>query len=85
VAVGLPAILSWNASNGATSYRLQVSSNPGFTGIVFDSNSLPNPINSTSYAVSSAYLTAGLTYYWRVSAANNAGSNGYSAFRTFQP
>jgi hypothetical protein len=86
-AVGLPAILSWNAANGATTYRLQVSTNIGFTalGIVFDSNNLSNPINSTSYAVSSAYLTAGITYYWRVSAANNTGTSIFSAIRNFQP
>lgn len=84
-ALGLPDTLIWNASNGATSYRLQVSSNPGFTAIVFDSSNLPNPINSTSEVVSSANLTAGTTYYWRVSASNNAGTSGYSATWRFQP
>ena len=85
--IGLPSTLTWGTCNGATTYRLQVSTNVGFTvaGIVFDSNNLPNPINTTSYAVSSTYLTLGITYYWRVSAINTAGTSANSAVRNFVP
>jgi hypothetical protein len=81
--VGLPATLSWSTANGAVSYRLQVSTNVGFTGIVFDRDLL----TSTSYAVSSTYLTAGITYYWRVYATNAAtvGTSAASAVRSFTP
>ena len=83
--IGLPATLSWSAANGAVSYRLQVSTNIGFTGVVFDSNNLANSLTSTSYGVSSTYLTAGITYYWRVSATNADGTSAYSAVRSFVP
>jgi hypothetical protein len=86
--IGLPAVLTWAATNGAVTYRLQVSTvgGGGFAGgLVFDSNNLTNPLASTSYGVSSTYLTAGVTYFWRVYAVNAAGTSTASAIRQFVP
>jgi len=64
--------LSWNASSGATSYQLQVSSNSTFSTTVVNQTG----ITETSYAVSG--LVNNTTYYWRVNASNAAGTSVYS-------
>jgi hypothetical protein len=69
--------LTWNASSGATSYHLQLSSSSTFSTLLYDNASL----TSTSAVVSGlAYTT---TYYWRVSAANSAGSSAYAGAWSF--
>jgi GH18 family chitinase len=65
-------ILSWNASSGATSYQLHVSNNSAFSDTVFNNAS----ISTTSQQLSG--LNNNITYYWRVSAKNSAGSSGWS-------
>ena len=71
--------LSWNPSSGATSYRLQISINdPSFGAIFLDDATL----TSTSRVVVS--LSSSQTYYWRVSAANSAGSGAFSSSWLFQ-
>jgi Leucine-rich repeat (LRR) protein len=52
--------LSWNASSGAATYKIQVSNDSGFSSIVATSDGITN----TSYSVSA--LPAYTTYYWRV-------------------
>jgi len=69
--------LSWNASTGATSYRLQVSTSSSFTATVVDQTG----ISGTSSAVSG--LSASTTYYWRVNATNSAGTSAWSTVRSF--
>ena len=64
--------LSWNASAGANTYRLQVSSSNSFATTVFNDST----ISSTSQPISG--LTIGTTYYWRVNAKNTAGTSVYS-------
>jgi hypothetical protein len=77
VNVSTSPTLSWNSSSGATSYRLQVSTNSGFSALVFDQAS----ITSTSKQVSAlAYSTA---YYWRVNASNAGGTSAWSSARSF--
>lgn len=73
-AAGVPTspTLSWNASAGATSYRLQVSTNAAFSTAVLDQGG----ISGTSYAVTG--LANETTYYWRVSASNAGGTSDYS-------
>ena len=69
--------LTWNASTGATSYRLQVSTDPAFgTTLVDQSN-----ITTTSYALSA--LAANTTYYWHVNATNTGGTSAYSTAWSF--
>ncbi|MEK9138978.1 MAG: fibronectin type III domain-containing protein, partial [Bacteroidota bacterium] len=69
--------LRWNASDGATSYRLQVSTNPSFTTIAFDQSL----ITSTSQVVTG--LTNSRLYYWRVNATNAGGTSPYSPAWSF--
>ncbi len=70
--VSITPTLSWNASAGATSYQLQVSTSSSFTITVVNQNG----ITATSYAVSG--LTDGTVYYWRVNATNAGGTSAYS-------
>jgi hypothetical protein len=66
---------NWNASSGATGYRLDVATDSGFTSFVTGYNNL-NVNNVTTYPVTS--LTAGTTYYYRVRAYNGGGTSGNS-------
>jgi hypothetical protein len=65
--------LSWNASTGATSYGLQVSTSSSFTTTVVNQTG----ITSTSYPVSG--LANSTTYYWRVNATNSGGTSAWSS------
>jgi hypothetical protein len=68
----LSLTLYWNASTGATSYRLQLATDAGFTSLVSDISG----ITTTSQQVSGlAYST---TYYWKVRAANDITSSNWS-------
>ena len=69
--------ISWNPSSGATTYRLQVSTDPAFGTNIVDDATLTSP----SRLVSS--LTSGTTYYWRVSATNGSGSSVFSQAWSF--
>jgi hypothetical protein len=69
--------LSWNASSGATSYHLQVSTSSTFSPVVVDQNGL----TATSSPVSG--LANGTTYYWHVSASNSGGTSAYSGAYSF--
>jgi hypothetical protein len=64
--------LSWNASVGADTYRLQVSTSPLFLTPLFDDSTL----TGTSRIITG--LALGTTYYWRVNAKNGAGTSAYS-------
>jgi photosystem II stability/assembly factor-like uncharacterized protein len=66
-------ILTWNASSGATSYRLQVSTSSAFPSTAFDQSG----ISATSQQVSG--LSSNVTYYWRVNATNTAGPSAWSS------
>lgn len=69
--------LVWNASSGATSYRLQVSTSSSFSTLTFDQSG----ITSTSQVVSG--LANSTTYYWRVNASNSAGTSAWSSVWSF--
>lgn len=78
-ATGVPTspLCSWNSSPGATSYHLQVATDPLFQSIVFDQGNL----TSTTKQVTG--LIANTKYYWRVNATNSAGTSGWSAEWSF--
>ena len=70
---GLSVKLEWSPSPGATSYGLQVATDPAFTKLVVDKTE----ITSASYE-----LTSGLDwktdYYWHVNATNASGMSPWS-------
>lgn len=68
---------SWNASVGATTYRLQVSANADFSTTFFDQEN----IIGTSQQVTG--LANSTLYYWHVNATNEAGTSEYSGARSF--
>jgi uncharacterized protein (TIGR02145 family) len=75
--IAAPVVLTWNESSGATSYTLQVSASSSFT----------SPVFNKSYITATPKQITGLSlvtkYYWRVSAANNYGTKGWSATWSF--
>ncbi|MGA9365006.1 MAG: T9SS type A sorting domain-containing protein, partial [Bacteroidota bacterium] len=75
--VSIPPTLNWNASTGATSYQLQVSTSSSFTTTVVNQSG----ITATSYAVSG--LNNNTVYYWRVNATNAGGTSAYSSNWSF--
>lgn len=66
---------NWSAATSATSYRLDVANDIGFTSILGSYNNLNIP-SGTLQAVSG--LTAGNTYYYRVRAVNASGTSSNS-------
>jgi hypothetical protein len=70
--------LAWQASGGATSYRLQLARERGFLSLVVNQGG----IVGTSYAVSR--LANDSTYYWRVQASGAGGLGAWSAVRSFR-
>jgi len=77
-AVPVNASFAWQPVPGATSYKLQVADDLAAftTHIVYSANTA-----ATNFTLSNN-LTAGKTYYWRVSANNDCGQTA-SAIRTF--
>ena len=69
--------LSWNAPAGATSYRVQASTDSLFSAIVFDDSA----VTGTSRQLSS--LIGSTLYYWHVQARNTVATSAYSATRRF--
>ncbi len=75
--VSIPPTLSWNASGGADSYTLQVSTSNQFTSFVYNQSGLTETIQQISG------LNNLTTYYWRVSATNSYGTSGWSSAWNF--
>ena len=71
-----PVELRWNSVNGASGYRLQVSSSR-----VFDTALLDSLVNGTSVTLSAP--TPSSTYYWHVRASGPAGSGAFSSSWSF--
>ncbi|MBX7216893.1 MAG: hypothetical protein K1X90_07940 [Candidatus Kapabacteria bacterium] len=69
--------LWWNPSAGATGYRVQLSTVSDFSTTVLDQSNVANPTLPFSNL---AYLTK---YWWRVQAANGAGSSQWSPAWSF--
>jgi VCBS repeat-containing protein len=72
--------LEWYPSNGATSYWLQVSTDPTFTNLVINQPG----ITKTYYDIPSGKLELNTIYYWRVKASNAGGTSGWSNYWSFR-
>jgi hypothetical protein len=70
--------LDWNVSATATSYRVQVSSDTGFSVLKLDST-----ITTDSIFVPAGRLLNNTKYYWHVRASNIGGNSSYSATFNF--
>jgi len=70
--------LTWNASTGATTYKVQVSTNSSFTALVVDQSG----VSATSLPITSA-LASRRTLYWRVQAVNGTTTSAWSTSRRF--
>jgi len=69
--------LIWNTSSGATSYRLQISTNSSFSTLKYDYTGL------TTTSKQSGALEGNTVYYWRVNASNNIGTSAWSSTWSF--
>jgi len=70
--VPINTILKWNTSKESASYNLQVSNKPNFSNLIVDKTNLKD----TTFNLTN--LEHNTTYYWRVSATNEAGSSQFS-------
>jgi predicted outer membrane repeat protein len=75
--VSLPVAFGWTAANGASTYRLQMAADTGFTSLVFDQDTLTQTTDTLQG------LTAGVKYFWRLNATGNGGTSSFSATRSF--
>lgn len=69
--------LTWYASAGAVSYRVQVSTSSAFSTSAVDQSN----ITQTSFAASG--LSKNTTYYWRANATNSGGTSAWSSTFSF--
>jgi uncharacterized protein YjdB len=69
--------LQWNAVTGAKTYRVQISRESNFATLILDNAAL------TTNSIQVNNLLAGVTYYWRVQASNEAGNSNFSATWAF--
>jgi hypothetical protein len=79
-AVNIPRnpFFDWNDVASATSYRIQVATDPGFGSLII------NEVTSSSqYQAEVNALLNNTSYYWRVNATNSTGDGPWSAVRTF--
>jgi hypothetical protein len=78
-ATGQPLNLTfvWNRSTGATSYRIQIAPDAGFSVTVADDSTV------TDSSWQPPPLSPNTPYYWRVRAKNAYGSSAYTSARSF--
>ncbi|OGU27792.1 MAG: hypothetical protein A2X66_07410 [Ignavibacteria bacterium GWA2_54_16] len=75
--VSMSPTLTWNSDSGAASYTLQVSTSATFATNIIDQTGLAG----ASFTASG--LATNTVYYWRVNAANPAGTSGWSTAWSF--
>jgi photosystem II stability/assembly factor-like uncharacterized protein len=78
-AISLMPSLSWFTANGASSYRIQLSTDSLFAAILFDTSG----VTDTTVTVPGNNLTGLTKYYWRVNSANEIGTSPYSTVWNF--
>lgn len=71
-------VLTWDCTLGASSYRIQVATDPDFEFIESD-------LTRTSPSLTLSDFNPSTPYYWRVRATNSAGSGAWSPQRSYTP
>jgi hypothetical protein len=69
-----PILFDWSDVTGAIEYWVQISTNSGFTSLVYDAST------GTTSQISLQGFTIGTTYYWHIKAKNSVGWGSYSSF-----
>ncbi len=77
--VAVTPTFTWSAVAGATSYDIQVATDPAFGSIVASATGL----TGASFTPGAA-LTDNTVYYWHVQAINGCGTEGYTPVSAFQ-
>jgi hypothetical protein len=77
VGVSTEPILRWNVASSATSYRVQLSTDRGFSSIVINDSMLTAPSHEASG------LSKSTNYFWRVRATNSYGTSDWSTVSMF--
>jgi formylglycine-generating enzyme required for sulfatase activity/N-acetylneuraminic acid mutarotase len=72
-----PAMLTWSTVTGATSYRVQVSTDSTFAALSAKDSTL------TSATMLASGLAVGATYYWHAQAKNVSGTSAWSSTWSF--
>jgi transcriptional regulator CtsR len=73
--------LEWNASSGAVSYGIQISTSSSFANLIVNETG----ITDLYYDIAPGILKWNTTYYWRVNAQNSYGStSSWSSYRYFK-
>ncbi|MFH1862430.1 MAG: SBBP repeat-containing protein [bacterium] len=70
-----PTSFSWTSLPCATSYNIQVSTDPGFGALAYNANVVGTTTSCT--------LNPGTTYYWRLDGENPYGTSGWSTSWSF--
>jgi ligand-binding sensor domain-containing protein len=76
--ISVAPVLTWIPSSGALSYQVQLSDSFSFSHPIIDQKG----IATSSFAASG--LIKSTTYYWRVNAANSAGTGAWSVIQSFK-
>lgn len=72
--VPLAPLFDWNDVSGASSYRIQISTDSNFATTVKDTSGVP----ASQYQLPGGILSNSVKYYWRVNATNAGGTSAYS-------
>jgi len=75
--ISITPTLTWNASTGASTYRLQVATDSAFTKLIYDDSTLTAVSKQVSGPTNNA------KFYWRVNAKNTKGTSSYSTIWSF--
>jgi DNA-binding beta-propeller fold protein YncE len=77
-AQALTPTLTWDPSSAAAAYVVEIATTPSFGAADVVTRTVSAP--GTDFTVAAATLTAGVVYYWQVSAVNSAGSTSSTGF-----
>jgi len=78
VNVSILPTLIWSTPSNANIYRLQISSDPGFSSMVLNDSTITDTSNTLLTP-----LQKNTKYYWRVSSKNSAGTSAFSTIWNF--